>query len=34
MPEWQLRSLYEMLWKILGENNPDHFTAIDTDLYY
>lgn len=34
MPEWQLRRLYESLWKILEENNPDHFTAIDTDLYY
>ena len=34
MPEWQLRGVYESLWKILEENNPDHFTAIDTDLDY
>lgn len=30
----QIRSLYERIWEILEENNPDHFTAIDTNLYY
>lgn len=34
MADWQIRSLYERIWEILEENNPDHFTAIDTNLYY
>lgn len=28
----QIRSLYERLWEILEENNPDNYTAIDIKL--